>query len=217
MKLKLYTPDGSQSAEKDFAIPEYQGDKGLPALRQVLIAYQANKRQGTSSTKTSSTVHGTGKKPFRQKGTGMARQGARNRAQHYHGAVSHGPQPRDYRQKISSKMRQLALGRALFERASAGEIDVIERFDISQPKTRLFNGVVTQIAPSAKKLLVVDDAWADTVALAARNIEMVSLALARELNALDLAQYDRILMTERGIEQVLSRLNGATAKKGAAA
>ncbi len=214
MKLKLYTPDGSNSAEKDFAIPAFEGDKGIPALRQVLIAYQANKRQGTVSTKTSTTVHGTGKKPFRQKGTGMARQGARNRVQHYHGAVSHGPQPRDYNQKISRKMRLLALGRALFDRANAGEVDVIERFDVSEPKTRLFNKVVSQIAPDARKLLIVDDIWADNVALSARNIERVSLALARELNALDLAQYDRILITERGIENVINRI---TKTEGAAA
>lgn len=208
MKLKVYTTDGSSSSEKDFAIAEFEGTKGLKALKQVLLAYMANKRQGTSSTKTSSTVHGTGKKPFRQKGTGMARQGARIRNQHYHGAVTHGPQPRDYTQKISKKMRQLALRRALFDRANAGEIDIIERFEVAQPKTKLFNGILANIDSAAKKILIVDDSWSDATLLAARNLARVFISDAKDLNALDLSRYDKIIVSEKGMERVLTRANG---------
>jgi large subunit ribosomal protein L4 len=208
MKLKVFSSDGENTSEKDFAIPSFDGDKGLKALRQVLLSYLANKRQGTHSTKTSSTVHGTGKKPFRQKGTGQARQGARNRNQHYHGAVTHGPHPRDYSQKISKKLKRLAFSRALFDRAVAGEVEVIERFEVAEPKTRLFNQLLTRIQGGARKVLIVDDSWAHNTLLAARNIERLSLQEASDLNALDLAQYDKIIISEKGIDKVLNRIAG---------
>jgi len=208
MKLKVYTTDGSSCTEKDFAIAEFSDEKGLKALKQVLLAYMANKRQGTHSTKTSSTVHGSGKKPFRQKGTGMARQGAKTRVQHYHGAVSHGPQPRDYTQKISKKMKQLALRRALFDRAAAGEVDVIERFEVADAKTKIFNGIINNIDAQAKKILVVDDSWSDTTILAARNIARVFISDAKDVNALDLSKYSKIIVSEKGLECVLNRANG---------
>jgi large subunit ribosomal protein L4 len=208
MKLKVYTTDGSSCTEKDFAIAEFSDDKGLKALKQVLLAFMANKRQGTHSTKTSSTVHGSGKKPFRQKGTGMARQGAKTRVQHYHGAVSHGPQPRDYTQKISKKMKQLALRRALFDRAAAGEVDVIERFEVADAKTKIFNGIINNIDAQAKKILVVDDSWSDTTILAARNIARVFISDAKDVNALDLSKYSKIIVSEKGLECVLNRANG---------
>lgn len=208
MKLRVFTPDGSNSTEKDFSIATFEGDKGLSVLKQVIVAYQANARQGTSSVKNNRTVHGTGKKPFRQKGTGMARQGARNRVQHYHGAVVHGPHPRDYSQRISKRLRQIALSRALFDRASAGEIDVIERFEIAEPKTRLMAGVLGNIAAEARKVLIVDQTWAENTILAARNIDRVYVAEAADVNALDLSTYDRIVVTEKGLEQIINRANG---------
>jgi large subunit ribosomal protein L4 len=211
MKLRVFTADGSSSTERDFPIAEFEGDKGRAALKQVIVAYLANKRQGTVSTKRNDTVHGTGKKPFRQKGTGQARQGARNRSQHHGGAIAHGPQPRDWSQTITKRMRHLALSRALFERASAGEIDVIERFEVAQPKTKVINQVLSNIDAGARKLLIVDDAWADTTILAARNLARVHMAEAGDINALDLSKYDRIVLSEAGMSKLLTRVNGETA------
>ncbi len=208
MKLRIYSTDGSNASEKDFAIREFEGDKGLAALKQVIVAYQANRRQGTVSTKTNATIHGTGKKPFRQKGTGMARQGARNRSQHYHGAVVFGPQPRDYTQRISKKLKRLALARALYNRASAGEIDVIERFEIPEAKTRHVAGLLKNINKEQPRTLVVDDRWEDNTLLAARNIGHIDIAEAGDVNALDLSAYARILISEKGIETLISRANG---------
>ncbi len=211
MKLRVFTPDGTSSVEKDFPIAEFEGDKGAAALKQVLIAYMANKRQGTVNTLTNDTVHGTGKKPFRQKGSGTARQGARNRSQHYHGAKSHGPHPRDYTQKLPKKVKRLALERALFERARDGEIDVIERFEVAEPKTRIMNAVLAGIDAKAKKILVVDSFWTDEVILSTRNLARVFMAEASDINALDLSRYDRVVVSEKGIETILARLNGAAA------
>lgn len=204
MKLKVYSSDGASSREQDFPIPQFEDEKGLFALRQVILALQANRRQGTVSTKTRATVAGTGKKPFRQKGTGRGRQGSMVAPSMRGGAVAHGPQPREWRQKVNAKMRQLALQRALFDRALAGEIAVIERFELSQPKTREINGVLTKIAP-AGRLLIVDDSWADGAKLAARNLARVEMAEAAQLNALDLADHHLILVSEKGLEKVLER------------
>lgn len=207
MKIKVFNTDGSSAAEKEFPIPHFEGDKGLQALKQVILAVQANRRQGTVSTKTRSTVHGTGKKPFRQKGTGTARQGSRVGPQHYHGSVAHGPQPRDFSQHINKKMKKLALSRALFDRAVDGEVAVIEKWEISERKTKLIDEILCKIAP-AGKLLILDDSWADSTLLAARNISRVEITEAREVNAYDLSAYDQVIVSEKGLERLLARVNG---------
>lgn len=207
MKLKVFSADGASSTEKEFAIPQFEGDKGLQVLKQVILAYLANRRQGTVSTKTRSTVHGTGKKPFRQKGTGGARQGSKVGPQHYHGAVAHGPQPRDYTQRINKKMRQVALSRALFDRASEGEVAVIEKWEVAERRTKLFDDLLGKVAPSGK-LLILDDSWSDQNLLAARNIHRIEVNEASDVNALDLSHYDQVICSEKGLERLLSRLNG---------
>jgi large subunit ribosomal protein L4 len=207
MKLKVFTPDGEGVSEKDYAIPVFEGDKGLQALKQVILAVMANRRQGSVSTKTRSTVHGTGKKPFRQKGTGTARQGSRVAPQHYHGSVAHGPQPRDFSQRINRKMRQLALSRALYDRALEGEVLVIEKWEIEERKTRHFDNLLGKIAPKGR-LLILDDSWSDQNILAVRNIQRVEVNEASDVNALDLSQFDQVICSEKGMERLLSRLNG---------
>ena len=207
MKIKVFSADGSSSSDKDFPIPQFEGEKGLQALKQVILSVQANKRQGTVSTKTRSTVHGTGKKPFRQKGTGTARQGSRVGPQHYHGSVAHGPQPRDFSQRINKKMRRVALSRALFDRAVDGEVAVIEKWEIKDRKTRLFDELLGKIAP-AGKVLVLDDSWSDQNVLAARNIQRIPLNEASDVNAYDLSLYDQVILSEKGLERLLTRVNG---------
>jgi len=211
MKLRVFTPDGTSSVERDFPIAEFEGNKGVAALKQVLVAYMANKRQGTVNTLTSSTVHGTGKKPFRQKGTGGARQGSRTRVQHYHGAVSHGPHPRDYSQKIPKRVKRLALERAFYERVRDGEVDVIQCFEAAEPKTRVMNAVLANIDAKARKILIVDANWEDAVILSARNLARVYMTEASSINALDLSRYDRVVVSENGIKTILARLNGESA------
>lgn len=208
MKLKFHTVDGASASDKDFPIPELEGEKGVQALKQVVLAHLANRRRGTHSVKTRSTVHGTGKKPFRQKGTGIARQGTRVGPQHRHGSVAHGPRPRDYSQHINKKMRRLALTRALFDRANEGEVEVIERWE-SNGKTKAFNSLLGRIAP-AGRLLVVDDAWADATLLAARNIARLDLREAANVNAHDLCGFDRIIFSEGAMGKLIARINGGS-------
>ena len=205
MKLKLFTSAGADSQEKDFpAIREFEGDKGLLALKQYLVAYQANQRQGNACTRLRSEVSGTGKKPFRQKGTGMARQGSYRSPQHRTGGVAHGPRLRDYYQKVNKKTRRLAFQRALFDRAVDQEIHVIERFECAEAKTRVFKDLIDKMVPEGN-ILVVDEKWAPDTLRAARNLDRVAVSEAYDLNAYDLCRYDYIIVSEQGMVNILDR------------
>lgn len=208
MKLKVYSADGKTSREQDFAdIPQFEGDRGVQALKEVIVAINANARLGTHSTKTRGEVSGGGKKPWRQKGTGRARAGSTRSPIWVGGGVVFGPKPRDYSKKVNSQVKSLAFSRALFDRAVAGEIDVIEAWSVAQPKTKLINEVLGLIAPVGK-ILLVDDTFPVDAVKAARNIQRVSLQEAAKLNAKDLAQYKRIIVSSKGLEKIIARANG---------
>jgi large subunit ribosomal protein L4 len=210
MKLTVFSSDGKTSSEKDFAtLPTFEGDKGLQAVKEVIVAINANNRQGTHSTKTRGEVRGGGKKPWRQKGTGRARAGSIRSPLWVGGGVVFGPKPRDYSKKINAKVKQLAFSRALFDRATAGEIAVIEQFDTKVTKTRAINEIVGRIAPKGRVLLV-DAPFAAATARASRNLERVSLQEAGKLNTLDLAQYAKIIVSTKALDAILARVNGGT-------
>jgi len=209
MKLKVFSTDGTKSEEKEFAnFPAFEGDKGIAAVRQVVIAHQANKRQGNASTKTRAEVAGSGKKLFRQKGSGTARQGSRRVPHQRHGGVAHGPKPRDFSQKINRKMKALAFQRALFDRATEGGLSVIEALEVKEAKTKIFNQVLTSVLPVRGKVLIVDDQFENNAALAARNIDGVTLSEAGDLSTLDVVRYRHIIVSSKGIETIIARANG---------
>ncbi len=208
MILKVYTPDGTTAREQDFAgLPTFEGDKGLQALKEVIVAINANARLGTHSTKTRGEVRGGGKKPWRQKGTGRARAGSIRSPLWVGGGVVFGPKPRDYSKKINAKVKSLAFSRALFDRAVAGEIVAIENFQLSAAKTKEMNTVLGRIEP-AGKVLVVDNSFTVETARATRNIERVSMQEASKLNSLDLAQYRKIIVSVKALETIIARVNG---------
>jgi large subunit ribosomal protein L4 len=208
MKLKVFSSDGKTSREQEFAgLPTFEGDKGLQAVKEVIVAINANNRLGTHSTKTRGEVSGGGKKPWRQKGTGRARAGSTRSPIWVGGGVVFGPKPRDYSKKINSKVKALAFSRALFDRASAGEIDVIDAFEVNPVKTKVLNQIIERIAPKGKILIVDAEFTADT-ARAACNLERVALQEACTLNTLDLAQYKKIIVSSKGLEAIIARVNG---------
>ena len=181
-------------------------------LRRALLAdvvrmQTASRRAGSAATKEKGEVRGGGKKPWRQKGTGRARAGSTRSPLWVGGGVAFGPKPRDYSKKINNKVKALAFSRALFDRASAGEIAVIEAFVASPAKTKVIDQVVALIAPKGKVLLV-DAPFAVETARASRNIERVSLQEAAKLNTLDLAQYRKIIVSTKALETILARVNG---------
>jgi len=208
MNLKYYTADGTGGDEREFAgYPAFEGSKGRMALRQAIIAIQANLRQGNASTKTRAEVAGSGKKMFRQKGTGMARRGPKRTPVLRGGGVAFGPKPRDYSQKVNRKMRRLALARALFEQGQAGAINVIEKWEVESPKTKAFDELVSKIQPS-RRVLIVDDEISENVALSGRNVPRFHFAEAGNLNAYDVVRFDTVIFSERAINTVIARVNG---------
>ena len=207
MKLKVYSSDATQSSEKEFSLPVFEGTKGLQAVKEVVVAHRANARQGTRSTKTRGEVRGGGKKPWAQKGTGRARAGSIRSPLWGGGGVVFGPRPRDFSKKINSKVKALAFSRALFDRAVAGEIDVIEAFSPAQPKTKLIGQVVRRICPKGKVLLV-DAPFTAETNRAARNLNGVTLQEAVKLNTLDLVAYTKIVVSTKALEQIIARATG---------
>jgi large subunit ribosomal protein L4 len=209
MILKVFNPDGTFSREQDFAgIPVFDGDKGIQAVKEVVVAQAASARQGTRSTKTRAEVSGGGKKPWRQKGTGRARHGSTRSPIWTGGGVVFGPRPRDFSKKVNDKVRALAFRRAFFDRASAGEINVIERLEVEPAKTRTLNAILKKIVPSGR-LLLVDARLDEASTRAARNLPDVATTEAARLNTTELCRYDRILLTASAMDAVIGRLKGA--------
>ena len=207
MKLKVYSPDAKTSREQEFGLPVFEGNKGAQALKQVIVAIRANMRLGTHSTKRRGEVRGGGKKPWNQKGSGRARAGSIRSPLWPGGGVVFGPKPRDYTQKINGKVKSLAFSRALFERAVAGEIEVIEAWQVAPAKTKVISELLTRIAPKGK-LLLVDAPFTVEILRAARNLKRVSMQEAAKLNSLDLAQYQRIIVSAKALDAIIARVTG---------
>ena len=207
MKLTVFTSDASKSSEKEFKLPIFEGDRGLQAVKEVVVAHRANARQGTRSTKNRGEVRGGGKKPWAQKGTGRARAGSNRSPLWVGGGVVFGPKPRDFSKKINGKVKALAFNRALFDRATAGDVSVIEAFAPDATKTKAMNAVLVRIAPKGKVLLV-DAPFTAQATRAARNLDRVTLQVASKLNTLDLVQYTKIVVSSLALEQIIARTNG---------
>ncbi len=207
MKLKVYTKDGSSFTEQDFEnIPQFEGDKGLFALKETIVAYQANARQGNASTLDYGHVSGTCRKPFKQKGGGRSRHGTMKSPIHRGGAVVFGPQPRDWSKKINRKAKALAFSRALFDKCSENGLCVIEEFVAPEKKTKAVAKVLSNIKADGKVLLV-DDVFGDDFILASRNIARANFCESATLNALDLVQFDTVIVSRKGLDTVLARIN----------
>ncbi|HTL68347.1 MAG TPA: 50S ribosomal protein L4 [Lacunisphaera sp.] len=207
MKLTIFTSDATKSSEQEFAVPTFEGDKGLQAVKEVVVAHRANARLGTHSTKTRGEVRGGGKKPWAQKGTGRARAGSIRSPLWSGGGVVFGPKPRDYSKKINGKVKALAFRRALYDRAVAGDISVIEAFSPTQPKTKVVGQVIGRIAPKGR-VLIVDEPFSTEASRAARNLGRITLQTASKLNTLDLCTYTKIIMSSKAIEKVIARAQG---------
>ena len=206
MKIKFYGIDGVCSGEREYNIPEFEGDRGLQVLKEVIIAYQANLRQGNACTKTRGDVHGSGKKPFRQKGTGMARQGEKRSPLARGGGVVFGPKPRDFSINVNRKEKRLALQRALFDSAVEGKLGVLEALKtLDAPKTAEMVSVLDKIVPS-KKCFLIDSDFSENQLLSIRNLNRIFSIDVNSVNALDLSRYPQIIMTERALTAFLEKV-----------
>ena len=158
-------------------------------------------RQGTADTKTRSEVSGGGKKPWRQKGTGRARQGSTRAPHWYHGGVVFGPHPRDYSKKMNRKERRLALKSALAYKAIEKELIVVDNFDIQSSKTKDVKSLLANLKAEKNVLIVVDE-FNENMILATRNLSNVILLQANEINVLDVISADKMIITEAAVKQI---------------
>src|SRR5438094_1455981 len=145
MKLPVKDIYGKDKGQLEVTFPLVEGGRGTQAVHDTVVAYQAAQRMGTASTKTMGEVAGTGKKPWRQKGTGRARAGSFASPLWRGGGVVFGPKPRDFTKKISRKTRQLALRKALSERLRAGDVVLVEELKLESPKTKDFISVLSAL------------------------------------------------------------------------
>ena len=158
-------------------------------------------RQGTADTKTRSEVSGGGKKPWRQKGTGRARQGSTRAPHWYHGGVVFGPHPSDYSKKMNRKERRLALKSALAYKAIEKELIVVDNFDIQSSKTKDVKSLLANLKAEKNVLIVVDE-LNENMILATRNLSNVILLQANEINVLDVISADKMIITEAVVKQI---------------
>lgn len=171
-------------------------------LKDAIILTMASLRQGTHKTKNRSEVSGGGRKPWRQKGTGRARQGSIRAVQWVGGGNYGTPVPRDYSKKQNRKERQLALKSALSDKANEKSIIVVENISLATPKTKEMINLLETLKLADKKVLMVVKEFDDNLILASRNLQNVVLILAEEINVLDLVSTDVMLITEEALKTV---------------
>ena len=170
------------------------------AMHQVVVALLANKRQGTQSAKTRAEVRGGGIKPWRQKGTGRARQGSIRAPQWIKGGVVFAPKPRDYRMSIPKSMRRVAMLSALTSKVQNDEMVVLDSLTLEAPKTKEIVKMLN--AFNAKKTLIVTAEANETVYKSARNIEGVAVLPVNNINVYDLLKYPKVIMTKDAVSKI---------------
>ena len=170
-------------------------------LYDAITLARASQRQGTADTKTRSEVSGGGRKPWRQKGTGRARQGSTRAPHWYHGGVVFGPHPRTYGKKMNRKERVLALKSALSYKVANDEIIILDKLNVKTPKTKDMIKLLNDIKAPKKTLIVVDE-LTDNLILATRNIPKVELLEVSEINVLDIIGADGLVITKKALEMI---------------
>src|SRR3982750_482482 len=200
MAAKVLTAD----AAKDANITLIEGGRGTQALHETVVAMRAARRSGSANTKTKAEVDLSGAKPWRQKGTGRARAGYKSSPIWRGGGVVFGPKPRDYSKRTSKSLRRLAFQKALSERINDGDVLTVDDFAVTEIKTKKFIDLI-QKQTDATKVLLISDTFDEKTYISARNVKPVKLAKASDVNAEELLAFDKIVVTQKGLEQLAAR------------
>lgn len=210
--IDILSPSGDTAGTVELPAEIFDAKVSIPLIHQVVVAQLAAARQGTHSTKRRGEVRGGGKKPYRQKGTGRARQGSTRAPQFVGGGVVHGPKPRDYSQRTPKKMIRAALKGALTDRARHNRIHVVSGvIEGSAPSTKAVKSLLGKISERKNVLLIVERA--DEVAwLSARNLPQVHILEAGQLNTYDVLVSDDVVFTKDAFDRFTG--NGAAETEG---
>src|SRR5512134_3874025 len=182
MKLTIKDTKGNNQGELEVKFQLIEKGKGTQAVHDTVVAYRAAQRMGTACTKTMGEVAGTGKKPWRQKGTGRARAGSFQSPLWRGGGVTFGPKPRDYTKKVNAKTRQLALLKAMSERLKAGDVILVDDLKFAAPKTKEFVSALKLLGLAENTVLLVSSGEDKNLMLSARNVPDVTLTTGAALN-----------------------------------
>ncbi len=211
----MATYSEAKTVKVDLPAEIFDVQSNVPLMHQVVVAQLAAARQGTHKVKRRGEVSGAGRKPFKQKGTGRARQGSIRAPQMTGGGVVHGPEPRDYSQRTPKKMKAAALRGALSDRARNGRVHVIEELVAAgAPSTKAAKAALSSLTAGRKNVLVVIDRTDDSAALSARNLESVHTLYFDQLNTYDVLVSDDVVFTKSAYEGFVQ---AASAKSASAA
>ena len=200
-KIDVLNMAGAKVSELELCESIFAIEPNASAMHIAVVNYLANQRQGTQSTLTRSEVSGGGKKPWRQKGTGRARQGSTRAPQWYHGGIAHGPKPRSYRFEINKKVKRLALKSALSSKVAASEMIVLDDLTLAAIKTKEVVKVLEAVK-AAKKTLIVLPEKNDVIYRSARNIEGVNVTFVNTLNVYDILNCDSIVVLKDAVAKI---------------
>lgn len=203
---KLYGMDGTEKGTVDLSPAVFEVEFNDVLVHDVVVALQNAKRQGNHETKTRGEVSGGGKKPFRQKGTGRARQGSSREPQMRGGGTVFGPHKRSYRQNVPQAMRRKALRCALSDRVRNERLSVVEVLKADQPKTKPFAAMMSKLSPEGRKTLVVTGDLDSNVTLSMRNLPRVTMRKAVDVNALDVLNANRVVVVQDALATLEERL-----------
>jgi len=204
MSATILTADAAKKAK----IEVITDGKGTQAVHDVVVAMRANRRSGTASVKTKATVNLSGKKPWKQKGTGRARAGYASSPVWSGGGVVHGPHPRSYAKKTPKAVKKLAFRKALSSRILAGDVLITDTFEVKEGKTKAFVTLRKGLAGDVRRTLVVAVSFTAQTFLAARNVAADLLITAAEVNTENLLAFDKIIITKDALAALGTRLNG---------
>ena len=201
-KIGMLNQDGQKVKDINLKDNIWNIEPNDAVLHNHIILSQASLRQGTHSTKTRTEVQGGGRKPYRQKGTGNARQGSIRAPQYRGGGIVFGPKPRDYSKKMNRKERRLALRTALSYKLQANELIVIDNIELKTNKTKEMISLLEKLNIANNKVLIVIDELDENICLSARNLSNIKILLPEEVNTLDLVSADNMLITEKALEKL---------------
>ena len=199
-KIDVYNMEGKKVSDVELNDNVFGIEPNENIVHSALVNYLANQRQGTGSTKTRAEVRGGGRKPWRQKGTGRARQGSIRAPQWMKGGIALGPKPRSYKYAIPKKMRKLALKSVLTSKVEEKELVVVDKLELKEIKTKEMVKVLNNL--NTKKALIVLSEKNLNVQASARNIENVKTTLVNTINVFDLLKYDNLVVTEDAIKKL---------------
>ena len=198
--VKVYNMEGAEVGSLELNDAIFGVDVNTHLMHMAVVSQLANKRQGTQSAKTRAEVSGGGRKPYRQKGTGQARQGSTRSPQWRHGGVVFAPKPREYGFKMNRKEKALAVKSALTSRVEENKIYVIDSISFDEIKTKKMVGMLSKLG--VDKALVVMDKKDENVILSARNIPEVTTVTSNAINVFDILKYGNMVITKDAIQQI---------------